>query len=176
MVRSYLQIIKKTGAITLNNDNNSHVQLILHGLQCFSCDLDCNTPTSVSKRFLPCTIKIMSFCAVIRVIRQHDNINAVPCASSMPEVVSISKWWKSNLESSCSKTAFLSQSQPVNLQTIFYESLVRICRIQSWMYFCCQWEGCLHWPQDCMISFATRSVTKWKWRLPRNKNPARRYI
>ena len=66
--------------------------------------------------------------------------------------MSISKWWKSNLESSCSKTAFLSQSQPVNLQTIFHESLVRICRIQSWMYFCCQWEGCLHWPQDCMIS------------------------
>ena len=70
----------------------------------------------------------------------------------IPEVVSISKWWKSNLKSSCSKTAFLSQSQPVSLQTIFHESLVRICRIQSWMYFCCQWEDCLHWPQDCMIS------------------------
>ena len=88
-----------------------------------------------------------------------DNlINAVPFASSMPEVVSISKYWKSNLEFYCSKTAFLSQSQPVNLQTIFHISVVRICKIQSWMYFCCQSEGRLYWPQVCRISFATRSV------------------
>ena len=113
---------------------------------------DCNTRTSVSKRFLPCTIKIMSFCTVITVIRQPDNILKCLSFRIIPEVVSISKWWKSNLKSSCSKTAFLSQSQPVSLQTIFHESLVRICRIQSWMYFCCQWEDCLHWPQDCMIS------------------------
>ena len=126
---------------------------------------DCNTRTSVSKCFLRCTIKIMSFCAVIRLTRQPDNINAVPFASSMPEVVSISKYWKSNLEFYCSKTAFLSQSQPVNLQTIFHISVVRICKIQSWMYFCCQSEGRLYWPQVCRISFATRSVPKWKWRV-----------
>ena len=72
---------------------------------------DCNTRTSFSKRFLRCTIKIMSFRTVIRLTRQPDNINAVPFASSMPEVVSISKYWKSNLEFYCSKTAFWSQSQ-----------------------------------------------------------------
>ena len=107
----------------------------------------------------------MSFCKVIRLTGQPDNINAVPFASSMPEVVSISKYWNSNLEFYCSKTAFLSQSQPVNLQTIFHISVVRICKIQSWMYFCCQSEGRLYWPQVCRISFATRSVPKWKWRL-----------
>ena len=80
----------------------------------------------------------------------------------VPEVVSISKWWKSNLKSSCSKTAFLSQSQAVNFQTVFHKSLVRICRIHVMfvMYFCCQGEGCLHWPRDCTISFATRPVPK----------------
>ena len=133
---------------------------------------------AVSKRFLRCT-KIMSFCKVIRLTRQPDNINAVPFASSMPEVVSISKYWKSNLEFYCSKTTFWSQSQPVNLQTIFHLSVVRICRIQSWMYFCCQSEGLLYWPQVCRISFATWSGPKWKWRsrdLPRSENPARRYI
>ena len=109
---------------------------------------------------------------MIRLTRQPDNTNAVPFALPMPEVVSISKYWKSNLEFYCSKTAFWSQSQPVNLQTIFHISVVRICKIQSWMYFCCQSEGRLYWPQVCRISCATWSVPKWKWRsrdLPRSK-------
>ena len=90
-----------------------------------------------------------------------DNlINAVPFASSMPEVVSISKYWKDCIFKSKPTSQFADDFSYLSSSHL-QNPVLNVFP----MYFCCQSEGRLYWPQVCRISFATRSVPKWKWRL-----------